>query len=225
MLSLPNSGSTWFGEQIARNIEGCRCAPEFFNPIRNFKHERALVQHFGCELVECYDKIADPGDFRADRCIKETWGTEGFTFTKEVFSPMKLELFMRHFRCFVFLRPADLSFPPTRARVWSFYEHAYWALHNRGYGVGEHHSVRQRAIAAHTFMSEHLRFKAAENAVPVIWHHDLFRKSSEAMQDFLTWALKSTCDQDGLDVKQLVADIVATRLDLPRQESLPVSPS
>src|ERR1700759_2119445 len=98
MQTLPNSGSTWLANLLARHLPGCRYSEEFFNPLRNPKYESILSRRFGCELISCYRNIALDGDRCIDDDIRNTWGMEGFSFTKEVFSPFKLEAFTRHFR-------------------------------------------------------------------------------------------------------------------------------
>src|SRR5450759_2213135 len=136
MLSLPNSGSTWFAAVLARHLPDCRYyEKEFFNPICNLKHEAVLRRNFGSELVCCYRNIALPGDARIDDDIRNTWGVEDYTFTKECQSAFKLPAFVRHFKCFVMLRSREQTFPPGRVRVWSFYEHAWFALLNAGYDL------------------------------------------------------------------------------------------
>ena len=51
MLTLPNSGSTWFAKLVA-GLPGCRYyEKEFFNPVCNLKHELVLRRNFGSELV------------------------------------------------------------------------------------------------------------------------------------------------------------------------------
>lgn len=176
MLSLPNSGSTWLADLIAKHSRWDRYCMEFFNPIRSPKHYNTLARNFGCELHACYKNIADPGDEMIDRDIRESWGTEEFNFTKEVFSPFKLEAFARHFRCFVLLRDLGDTFPPKRARIWSFYEHAWFALKEAGL-LGNAYPAwhfEDRAMQAHAIMQAAIVVDAERLGVPVIRYRDLF---------------------------------------------------
>jgi len=174
MLSLPNSGSTWFADVISKHIPGCRYYDmEFFNPLRNERHEHTLTRQFGCELANCFRNIAEPGDEWIDGDIDRTWGTEDYNFTKEVFSPFKLPVFARHFRCFVLLRSPQDSFPPTRLRIWSFYEHAWIAMKESGHKLVSK-GARERALEAHCVMSRAIEDDARNHGVPVIYYNQLF---------------------------------------------------
>lgn len=181
MLTLPNSGSTWLAEMIAAEL-GLNYAMEFFNPVRNTKHQAVLSRQFGCERISCYRNIAIAGDEDGliDDDIIATWGAEHYNFTKEVFSPFKLAAFVRHFRCFVLLRSAALTFPPTRLRIWVFYECAWHALKERGHpGVSKQlQAMESRAIEAHAIMTARLRADAAWLDVPIIEYEALFADES-----------------------------------------------
>jgi hypothetical protein len=146
---------------------------EFFNPIRNPVHYTRLAQHFGCELIECYRNIATGERPGLEQTITETWNAASHNFTKEVFSPMKLGAFAKHFRCFVLLRATADSLPPKRLRVWSFYEHAWHALREAGIPLRET-TLEARARAAHEWLSEELAADARRLAVPVIHYRELF---------------------------------------------------
>lgn len=174
MQCLPNTGSTWLGGVIARNIPGCRYyQKEFFNPICNLKHEKALSKVFGSELVSCYENIAEGDGPLLDSCIEETWGSEDYSFTKECWSPFKTEAFTRHFRVFVLDRSREHTFPPSRVRVWSFYEHAWWALKKRGFSLGAE-STKARAEEAFDVMRYSLLSDAARLGLPVISYERLW---------------------------------------------------
>lgn len=173
LVSLPNSGSTWLADLIAGNTRYNRYFMEYFNPIRNAQHYETLAPHFGCELISCYRNIARGGYIGIDRAITSTWGSEDYNFTKEVFSPFKLPILTRHFRCFVLIRDAGDTFPPTRARVWSFYEHAWHALAEAGYRMAGN-TCELRAWNAHSIMRMVLERDAAELGVPVIQYRELF---------------------------------------------------
>lgn len=176
MLTLPNSGSTWLADLIARHTRWNRYSMEYFNPIRNAANFNTLSRHFGCELLSCYRNIAKTGGPGIHSAIRETWGQDVYNFTKEVFSPAKLPVFVQHFRCFVLLRSAADTFPPKRARVWSFYEHSWQAMHDAGDElVGEH--FEDKALIAHLHMQERLQSDAQALGVPVINYRELFDDS------------------------------------------------
>ncbi len=200
LLSLPNSGSTWLADIVARR-SGVRYFMEYFNPLRNPRHEQVLVRNFGCELVSCYRNIVSAGDAQIHDDIARTWGRDEFTFTKEVFSPFKLPVFVEHFQCAVLLRSSDGVFPPSRARVWSFYEHAWHALREAGHDVFER-GARARAIEAHHFMRAVLYRDALRLGVPVIRYEDLFAEEIER--------IFSVFGHDEI-ARAIARDVVATR--------------
>jgi hypothetical protein len=174
MLSLPNSGSTWLAEQIAQTTSWSSYSMEYFNPLRNPLHYGRLSSGFGCELVDCYRNIAldDYADFDDD--VRDTFMRSGFNFTKEVFSPFKMRAFLRHFSLFVLLREQADTFPPKRARVWSFYEHAWFAMTGlKGVKLAGT-NCQSRAIAAYRHMHDRLEQDAKELDVPIIRYRDLF---------------------------------------------------
>jgi len=211
MLTMPNSGSTWFAKLIASCLPDCRYYDkEFFNPVCNLKHEIILRRNFGSELASCYLNIASAGDAHIDDDITATWGSENYTFTKECQSAFKLEAFLRHFRVFVFLRPTIESFPPNRARVWSFYEHAWHSLKFHGFVVSAE-TTADRAIEAHCAIYSHLKSEAERRGVPIIYYGDLFDER-EALRARLTEAI-------GYDDDAIVDAVIATRVRADRAPS------
>lgn len=204
MLTMPNSGSTWFANLLGKFLPGCRYyEKEFFNPVCNMKHEIVLRRNFGSELVSCYRNIASAGTADIDDDIVATWGRENYTFTKECQSAFKLEAFLRHFRVFAFLRPEADSFPPARARVWSFYEHAWHSLVYHGYALHAE-STPDRAIEAFRVIYRHVVTDAERHGVPIIYYNDLFGER-EALRKLLAKAI-------GYDGDALLDAVVATRV-------------
>lgn len=210
MLSLPNSGSMWLCDVLAHTMPLRHCPDyEFFHPLRNEKHELELVKHFGCELASCYGKIVDPGGHDV---IRSTWAQEDYNFTKEIFSPFKLQTFVEvGFRCFVFLRWEADSFPPSRLRVWSFYEHAWAALANRGWTLSAE-TARTRALEAHTVLRHQMLVDAKRLRVPVLWYHELMGERGAA-EKALGRAL-------GGVTSQTVEHLLSTRIFSPRGDTL-----
>lgn len=173
MQSLPNSGSTWIAQLVADTTPGMKYCYEYFNPLRNVQREAVLSKRFGCETVQCFRHIAYVGsddDVLDD--IDATWPLDGYNFTKEVFSPLKLSAFAQRFDCVVFLRKAEHTFPPGRLRVWSFYEHAWHALRLAGVDLSAT-LCRARAVEAHEWMVNRMLRDADRLGVPVIWWHEL----------------------------------------------------
>ena len=203
LLSLPNSGSTWLCHLIAEHREG-RYSEEFFNPVFSETNELLLRDHIGSELVSCYRNIAQSERPGFDEVIRETWGNARYTFTKENYSPFKVEAFARHFKCVVLLRSTLDVFPPSRVRVWSFYEHAWFALKEAGHPL---HAVstRGRAIEAHAIMSARQLKDAVRLGVPILHHHELFDTLSEVRA-----SLERCFGGEGWEAA-CAADIVRTR--------------
>jgi hypothetical protein len=173
MLSLPNSGTSWLAQTIADNWPGCRYFREYFNPVCNLKHEAKLCTAFGSELVDAYPHIGREWTLTTERVVDETWFSEPepYTFTKEIYSPYKLEGFLRRgFHVFVML--AANVFPPSRVRVWSFYEHIWQSLRFNGVNVNER-TLEGRAREAHRMMSALLEVDAASFGVPLLRYEEL----------------------------------------------------
>jgi hypothetical protein len=204
MLTMPNSGSTWFAKLLAERLPGCRYYDkEFFNPVCNLKHELILRRNFGSELIDCYRNIASPGDLSIDDDIAATWGTETYNFTKECQSGFKLEAFLRHFRVFAFLRSEAESFPPNRARVWSFYEHAWHSLQYHGFSLRAETTI-SRSLEAYRIIYAHIASDAERHFVPIIHYNDLFDER-EILRERLARAL-------GYESDDLVDSVIATRV-------------
>lgn len=203
MLTLPNSGSTWFASLLARNLPGCKYYDkEFFNPICNMKHADVLVRNFGSELVSCYRNIARSGGDETLDDIRTTWFSEDYTFTKETYSPMKLEQFIFYFDCFAFLRKRENTFPPRRSRVWSFYEHAWHGLVEEGFAL-EGKTLEARAIEAHWVMQKTIIESAERASVPVLWFEELFESDDKVMEKIV--------EVTGMELPGLLNDIKQTR--------------
>jgi hypothetical protein len=204
MMTMPNSGSTWLAKLLAEHLPGCRYYDkEFFNPVCNLRHEHTLRRNFGSELVSCYQNIASTGGRDIDEDIAATWGAENYNFTKECQSCFKLEAFLRHFRVFLFLRPEAESFPPNRARVWSFYEHAWHSLRYQGHSLKAETTV-DRALEAHRVLYAHMISDAERHCVPVIFYGDLFEERERLRQ-----RLAKALSYDGDD---LIDAVIATRV-------------
>ena len=184
ILSLPNTGSTWFAECVAKGYEG-KYFYEYFNPLRNPDHEEMLARSFGCETVASYANIATPGSADIDTEIAKTWGQDGYHFTKEVFSPLKLATFAKRFHCVVFFRDESLVFPPSRLRIISFYEHAWWAIQSSPWFDVRlrANNAWERAREAFTVLRSRMAVDAGRLGVQVLHFEHLFgqRQDVEAV--------------------------------------------
>lgn len=199
IVSLPNSGTTWFCSLLAKHT-GAKYADEFFNPALNHEHEVVLRERFGTEFAGCYRNIALPADARCDEIIETTWGKSQFTLTKENYSPLKLELFVRHFdHVVVLLRHTAGVFPPSRSRVWSFYEHAWQAYSDAGYTMREV-TLRARCMEVHARMARQLKADAERQTVPVLFYEDMRDPDRCRVQ----------LERAGLWTAELAAEIAAT---------------
>lgn len=217
MLTMPNSGSTWLARVIAENLPGCRYYDkEFFNPVCNMKHEVLLRQSFGSELASCYLNIATDGGPGIHDIIKATWGAEDYNFTKECQSVFKMRAFMEHFRVFVFVRSEAESFPPRRARAWSFYEHAWFALQAQGYELSAF-TTEDRAREAHRVLYTKLLSDAHLHGVPIIRYSDLLKADAGALRE----ALAAATGYDGL---ALADAVIETRQNFPRFHAATTKP-
>lgn len=205
MLSLPNSGSTWLAAVIAKHLPGCRYYDmEFFNPLRNEKHEKELARDFGCELASCYTNIMKPSSGLTLEVIDKTWGVEDYNFTKEVFCPAKAAAFSKRFNMFGLLRSFEESFPPSRLRIWSFYEHAWWSMLEHGYAGLTATTYKGRAEEAHAAMYAEIMSAASLHKFEVIKYSSLFSDDPSEINETMARAI-------GFSSDQLVDEIIKTR--------------
>lgn len=182
VLSLPNSGTTWFCGLLAKH-SGLKYSDEYFNPVLNHLREVELRKVFGSELACCYRNIATGSSSEVESIISATWPRDGYELTKDNYSPFKLESFQRFFRCVILLRHTAGVFPPSRIRVWSFYEHAWQALKDAGHDLHEV-SLRARAMEAHVIMARQMRADSARLGIPVVYYEDLFdgQRAKDSLQ-------------------------------------------
>lgn len=180
LLSLPNSGTTWLCNTISKYRSGKFC-DEFFNPVFAHADEITLREHIGSELVSAYRNIALPPIVGFDDMIKDTWGKADFIFTKENFSPFKIEAFSKHFKCVILVRDTNNLFPPSRVRVWSFYEHAWFALKEAGWNL-KAISTRDRSKEAHSILKDRMYEDAFSLGLPIIKYSQLFGNVEQLIQ-------------------------------------------
>lgn len=200
MLSLPNSGSSWLGEMIGHCLtDGGAYYRGYFNPATcPQEHELRIGEHFGDELLAYYKNIALPAGPGFDELIRETWfAQDRFTFTKDVLNPLKLEGLSRHFRCFVLHRSEASSWPPSRSRVLSFYEHAWHAMVEAGFELGER-TLHARALEARRVLTEALHGQAHRLGVPILDYDEIMEASATELATLFEPLVGFQCDVERL---------------------------
>lgn len=228
MMSLPNSGTTWLGDVIARFLPRGPEAytREYFNPVFTYKHDVQLRRFFGADLVSCYHNLALADAPGIDECIRDTFFADGrYDFTKEVFSPFKLGVFARHFDCFLMMRSAQDSLPPNRVRVWNSYEHIWHALKllsdltgmQSTFGPLTAKDTYSKAYEAHAICDTVLRADAARLGVPVIEFQDLMFGTEASVRALLEPVLS----EHVTSIAELASEICRTRKVTPRYELKP----
>jgi hypothetical protein len=212
ILSLPNSGTDWLCPILAEHGGLHYYRKEFFNPITNPQYGHVLEAGFGCELPTCHRNIgrgAEAADLEA--IYRETWLREegAWNFDKEVYSPLKVEFFARHFRIAFLHRPVESVFPPSRLRVWAWYDAIYCAFLASG-RIGQSRGARPLAVRAR--IAHHTAWAAMREAAvrldaPVLDYDLLCQADAATIRAHLSrgWI------RDVVDVEAAVASILATR--------------
>jgi hypothetical protein len=172
ILSMPSSGSDWFADcwRVQENV----FHKEFFNPITNPIPN--VVDAFGCEMVSHYKKIVNPGDMGP--AIQDFIASE-WTMTKEVWVLDPLPFLEAGLEVTVFLRMAQNTFPPSRVRVYSWYDAI---MHSFGNTL-VHKDRTMTAHYAHNLMQTRLLEAAKRYKLPVIWWEDCF--SDDVIDEYL----------------------------------------
>ncbi len=173
-LSLPNSGSDWFADLVAQCTRGAKYfRKEYFNPITNWPHLDTLAIAFGCELPstarhlhkQIHGILDDDDEAEMLSIIDDTWGKqEQWNCNKEVWSFGNARVFQKRFQLWGLTRSASTLFPPSRARVWAWYDAIACA-------AGLQHTggrLEQRCRAAHKIGVECIHNSATELDFPVL---------------------------------------------------------
>jgi hypothetical protein len=220
ILSLPNSGTDWLCAILAKHGRELRYfEKEFFNPICNQHYAPILETAFGCELASSYRNIAwrgrDPKVAAMEDVYQATWAGEAFNFDKENFSAMKVEFFARHFRLAFLYRSAANVFPPSRLRVWAWYDAIYQALVDVGGILPANLGARtlaERAQVAHAACWTEMRYQAEILGVPIIDYEVLCTEDKQRVLSEIGrgWI------KDRVDVEAAADEIMATRQYTPK---------
>lgn len=172
LLSLPSSGSDWFARQVAATMvpEWQYYDKEYLNPLTNWDLCDQLGYGFGCEAASFSHNVVMPSAERMAMTLERTWEEQDqWNFDKEVWSPLSLPFFVeRGYRVAVLLRTTRDTFPPTRARVWSWYD----AIASQGY-VGKDAGFAEWCRRVHNKMLYKLWEDAARFDVPFVFYERL----------------------------------------------------
>ena len=215
MLSLPNSGTDWLCRILAKHGRGDGLRyyeKEFFNPICNPKYAGVLEGAFGCELPSCFENIGIWSDDQAamiECAYQESSGAEAYNFDKENFSALKVPFFAQHFDIVFLYRPADNVFPPSRLRVWAWYDAIYTALTASGViEESEPLDLEGRALAAHKACWDIIRDAAKRFGAPILDYETLCKASTESA---VAYRLNVGWIAEAVDVKAAAAEVFASR--------------
>jgi hypothetical protein len=215
ILSLPNSGTDWLCRILAKHGKGDGLRyyeKEFFNPICNPKYAMMLEPVFGCELAYCHENIgiwSEVQDEELEAVYQDSWACESYNFDKENYSALKVRFFARHFELVFLFRPVENVFPPSRLRVWAWYDAIYSALVATGM-IEETGPIdlEGRSVAAHKTCWDVMWKEAEAIGAPVLDYERLCKAGSvEDVADHLGrgWIARA------VDVPAAAAEIFATR--------------
>lgn len=188
ILSLPNSGTDWLCPILAKHGGLRYYEKEFFNPICNRQYGDLLEQAFGCELVSCYRNIGVRSDDQVDvleRVYRQTWARHDWNLDKENFSPFKVSFFARRFLIAFLYRSPENVFPPSRLRVWQWYDAIYHGLVDNGLVARNHGGLRARAAAAHWVCWNEMRTWARMTGAPFLDYELLCTGDETAVREHL----------------------------------------
>ena len=214
MLSLPNCGTDWLCEMLARCSGLAYFRKEFFNPMTNQKCP-LLERAFGCELVSCYRHIAAPLNHGiADKIYHQEWLRSGCNFDKEVYSACHVDWFAQRFEVVVMTRPETGVFPPSRLRVWQWYDAMWRSLVDAG---GERvqaasPDLQVRCRLAYRSLVDKLLQSARDLHLPIIDYQVLIVGSQSEIADMLSCAMRNR-----LDIDRATAAILRSRRSIPKQ--------
>lgn len=212
ILSLPNSGTDWLCPILAKHGHLRYYEKEYFNPICNLEYGDVLAAEFGCEMVSSYRNIGVRSSAQAgqlETVYSNTWARQSvWNFDKEIFSAFKVPFFNEHFRLVFLHRAFDSIFPPSRARVWSWYDAIWNGLADRDHVADIRLTLALRAREAHRVCWEEMNARAEELSAPVLDYDLLCTADYEAVRHHLGrgWI------GDVVDVSAAAQEILTTRV-------------
>lgn len=196
LLSLPNMGTDWLAEKYAQHNPSLKYFREFFNPITNQEYLDVLGTAFGSEMVSNHKNIADP-NVPIEEVFQATWMKTNHNFTKENYSPFRLEFFSKEFKCFVLLRKTELVFPPSRWEVVAWYDAIWNSLTANKTNLepqiaklvdfSERHAntVNKRIVAACEICTQKITTDAKKFNIPVIHYESLMLMSKAELKEYI----------------------------------------
>lgn len=214
IIGLPSCGSDWLCPLLARHSGGRLryFEKEYFNPITNWKHTGVLESVFGCEMVSCYRNITAPSwDSNAQRVYEQTWCKDDYNFDKELMSPFRVEHWAQRFAVALLHRSRENTFPPSRARVWSWYDAIYHSLLAHGHETcrdAKPPTLAERTRRAHDVCWRHLKEVAGRLDLPILDYDHLCQDPEPAIVDQLgrvQWIVAL------VDIEAAAREIIATR--------------
>jgi len=221
MLTQPSSGSSWLCDCMAKALNG---GPEgyyreFFNPALCPRDlEPIFSSYFASELVPTHENVlrfAGGKDGEAIRACLRLASRWGVAFTKVTMQPFLAKTFAEEFDVFVLLRREEETFPPSRGRVYSFYNQIYQA-YNKAYVSDDPWSVSlsldRRCRDAHQWMRRSLLEQAEELSLPVLHYETMMGQANSVRH-----VLQQEPFLSHLDVETAVSEILKTRSAQPRK--------
>jgi len=217
-LSLPNSGSDWFADLVAQcTPEGRYYRKEFFNPITNWPHFGRLSQVFACELPstamnlhrQCRNMLDENDERRMLEVIDETWGQQDrWNCNKEVWSFANAKVLRQRFELWALTRSTDTLFPPSRARVWAWYDAIACAWDGKPSPATE---IQDRCRMAHRDATDILLNSAKQFGFPVLDYDNLIHGNSYVVMDEIRKLCVTHSVVDGLDMQTLLRRVMLER--------------
>lgn len=217
-LSLPNSGSDWFAELVAQCTPGARYyRKEFFNPVTNWEHLGTLAEVFGCELPSTAGNLYRQMNHMVDdedialmlSVIDSTWGQQDrWNCNKEVWSFANAAVFQQRFQLWGLSRSAATLFPPSRARVWAWYDAIACAAAIEATPFRE---FEQRCRMAHGIATGMLQENANRIGFPILDYDRLITGDAFVVMGEIEKLCVTKSVVDGLDMERLLRRVLLER--------------
>lgn len=215
IVSTPNSGSDWLAECIQRATGWRYFRKEFFNPLTNGAYAETLLSAFGCELATGAEHLSTCYTQQIDAVIERTWPPDTYDLNKEVWSFCKLPALVAHFDCLVLTRSTSSLFPPSRLRVWQWYDAIWNALKKARRIELNATTPLARAREAHGAANDILLRDATALRVPQLSYDHLISSTPEEVRRCCTWLAEIW----PLDAEKLAVEIITTR----RKKNVPTA--
>ncbi len=213
MLSLPSSGTKWVANQIAMLDRISYYGREFFNPIVNAEEFVWMKEHFGCELPMCMWNMVRPLPRSIVKYSAERFAEFGFNFAKENFHFFHAEQLKEEFDIFFYKRSAENTFPPTRLRVYAWYDAMATVVDTHLDTDITKSSLYERAVETHSVWWLYGERIAKKNGFPIIYFEELMSNHSVVVN-----ALRKVFSAE--DSERIAEFVVATRKQTGNREGI-----